>query len=319
MSRFPMNQQHLFKPQQIPLVVAYGMGVDSTAAIIGLVRRKIRPDLILFADTGGEKKETYDYGHMFQEWLAREGLPPIITVRYEPRDFKNWPPYRTLEENCLTNGTLPSLAFGFKSCSLKWKVTPQNKYVDQWLPAQEAWSCGEKVIKIIGYDAGPADIRRRNHAGDALDPQYRYQYPLIEWGWDREECKKQIRSAGLPVPPKSACFFCPATKPHEIDAFPNDLLRRVVRMEARALPRLTTTEGLWRKSTKTKPGLITEYIRQKKLLPWDEVEWLQQSTHSEIVSFQEGYAEALKAGTLPEFLKSHGEGDYRMAHEGQAA
>lgn len=41
-----------------PLVVSYGAGVDSTAMLVGFVRRGIHPDYILFADTGGEKPET---------------------------------------------------------------------------------------------------------------------------------------------------------------------------------------------------------------------------------------------------------------------
>ena len=41
-----------------PLVVAYGLGVDSTAMLIEFVCRGIRPDSILFADTGSEKPET---------------------------------------------------------------------------------------------------------------------------------------------------------------------------------------------------------------------------------------------------------------------
>ena len=168
---------------------------------------------------------------------------------------------------------------------------------------------------MIGYDAGPADIRRRNHSGDANDAQYRYVYPLIEWGWDREECKRQISKAGLPVPPKSACFFCPATKAHEIHEYTPDLLKRLVRMEARALPRLTTTEGLWRKSTKSRPGLITEYIRQKKLLAADEIEHLQATTHHKVVSFQEGYAEALRSGRVSQFLSANRGWDYRIATE----
>jgi 3'-phosphoadenosine 5'-phosphosulfate sulfotransferase (PAPS reductase)/FAD synthetase len=44
-----------------PLIVAYGLGVDRTAMLIEFARRSIRPDLILFADTGGEKPETYAY------------------------------------------------------------------------------------------------------------------------------------------------------------------------------------------------------------------------------------------------------------------
>src|SRR6516162_8167581 len=91
---------------------------------------------------------------------------------------------------------------------------------------------GGRVLKAIGFDAGPADMRRRNHAGNQEDPKYEFWYPLIEWGWDRERCKEEIRAAGLPVPPKSSCFFCPAMKPQEIEELPRHLLRRIVIMEA---------------------------------------------------------------------------------------
>ncbi|HEY3900846.1 MAG TPA: hypothetical protein VGM54_19705 [Chthoniobacter sp.] len=44
-----------------PLIVCYGMGVDSTALLVGLKARGISPDAILTADTGGEKPATYAY------------------------------------------------------------------------------------------------------------------------------------------------------------------------------------------------------------------------------------------------------------------
>lgn len=47
---------------ECPLIVAYGLGVDSTAMLVEFVKRGIRPDLILFADTGGEKPVTHQYG-----------------------------------------------------------------------------------------------------------------------------------------------------------------------------------------------------------------------------------------------------------------
>src|SRR6516164_3471647 len=140
-----------------PFVVAYGMGVDSTAMLIGLSGIGVRPDLILFADVGGEKDETYAYQAIMDQFLESVGFPAITVVRYTPQDFKNWPPYHTLEENCLTNGTLPSLAFGFGSCSQKWKVAPQNQFCNAWEPAlvaqvptqivayQEAFAQGEEI------------------------------------------------------------------------------------------------------------------------------------------------------------------------------
>jgi 3'-phosphoadenosine 5'-phosphosulfate sulfotransferase (PAPS reductase)/FAD synthetase len=94
-----------------PLVVAYGLGVDSTAMLIEFAYRGIRPDLILFADTGGEKPETYAYLPVIQDYLAHVGFPAVVTVRYVPTRAV----YDTLEEQCLHTGTLPSLAYGGKS------------------------------------------------------------------------------------------------------------------------------------------------------------------------------------------------------------
>lgn len=230
--------QNLFGEVKQPLVVAYGLGVDSTAMLIGMHQRGMRPDLILFADTGNEKQETYDYLPIMNQWLESVGFPLVTVVRNVVADFKHWPPYRTLGENCLTNGTLPSLAFGFKSCSLKWKVAPQNKFCDQWQPAIDCWNAGGKVLKVIGYDAGPSDGRRHAKAEKLVDAKYDYAYYLIEWGWDRERCKIEIAAAGLPVPPKSACYFCPATKPSELHEHKKIYLRYIVIMEARATPRL---------------------------------------------------------------------------------
>jgi 3'-phosphoadenosine 5'-phosphosulfate sulfotransferase (PAPS reductase)/FAD synthetase len=94
-----------------PLVVAYGLGVDSTAMLIEFVRRGIRPDHILFADTGGEKPETYSYLPVMQKYLSNFRFPPVVTVRYVPTRAV----YHTLEQQCLHTGTLPSLAYGGKS------------------------------------------------------------------------------------------------------------------------------------------------------------------------------------------------------------
>lgn len=234
-------QTNLFIAPEIltsqPLIVAYGLGVDSTAVLVELHKRNIRPDAILFADTGDEKEETYAYLPIINAWLKAVGFPEVTIVRYIPKHFEGLP-YQTLGQNCLSNGTLPSLAFGFKSCSLKWKVTPQNQWTDRWLPAVDCWRSGGKVLKVIGYDASPKDLKRYAQAKDVEDPKYQYWYPLVEWNMDRDACKASIIAAGLPVPPKSACTFCPATQPQELHEFHKAYLRLIVVMEARAKPRL---------------------------------------------------------------------------------
>ena len=241
-----------------PLAVAYGLGVDSTAMLVQFQRLGLRPDLILTADTGGEKPETYAYLPVMQAWLASVGFPPVVVVQRA----KSKKGYTTLEGNCLINQTLPSLAFGRKSCSLKWKREPQEKYTNHFPPALAAWAAGQRVVKAIGYDAGPKDARR----GKKLKPdkKYRYWYPLREWGWDRERCAAEIGAAGLPLPPKSSCFFCPAMQPAEVaelTAQHPDLAERICAMEAGAQPKLLKIKGLWGRGTKTKPGAMTTFIR----------------------------------------------------------
>jgi hypothetical protein len=277
---------------QPPVVVAYGGGLDSTAMLVEMVERGDRIDLVLFADTGSEKPATYAYVEMFFAWLRARGIRCEI-VRYEPQRFKHWPPYRTLDENCFTNGTLPSISFGRHSCSQKWKIEPQDAFLETWEPAVACWAAGGKVRKLIGYNAGKADGRRYAHAEGHLDPRFSYEYPLREWGWDRPEEEARIIRAGLPVPVKSACFMCGASKPWEIEALPVAQLRRIVLMEARAKPRLRDVEGLWRKSVKgmrgatARPGAMTDFIRDKALLPADEIDEIIALAPAALAAFQD--------------------------------
>lgn len=293
-----------------PLVIAYGLGVDSTAALVGLNILGIRPDLILFADTGDEKQETYDYLPVIQAWLARVGFPPVGVVRRVIETFKHWPPYRSLGENCLTNGTLPSLAFGFKSCSLKWKVYPQNQYCDRWDRAVAWWAAGGKLKKVIGYDAGTNDRKRYAQAVGVEDPKYDYWYPLIDWGWDRDRCKAEIAKAGLPVPPKSACHFCPASQPEELHELKKVYLRSIVIMEARARPRLEKIEGLWRNGVKgtrggkKRPGRMTDYIREHGLLPAEEVDRLERDAPKMVVSEAQARELGLATPSWHDFIEA---------------
>lgn len=225
-----------------PHIVAFGGGVDSTAMVIGLVNNKEPIDLILFADTGGERPHTYDHIERFSKWLSSKGYPEVVVVKRVTKDGE----LETLEEECHRRKCLPSIAYGFKSCSQKHKIAPQDKYLNSWQPAKDAWAQGLKCVKYIGYDAN--ESHRAENAAKRHDPKYAYRYPLIEWDWDREECLEIIHQAGLTNVGKSACFFCPSSKPKEIvDLYLQypDLLQRALDMEAQA--ELTSIKGLGRK------------------------------------------------------------------------
>ena len=242
-----------------PIVVAYGMGVDSTAMLIGLRDRRVPIELMLFADTGSEKPETMAYLSIIQKWLAAQSMPPVTVIkRHSPRAGD-----MSLHAECLRKRVLPSLAYGGHSCSLKWKVDPQWSFTKRhfgWNGRAQTWPHGPSITKLIGYDAGPGDARRIRNATGKWPPGHCYRYPLTEWGWTRERCEEVILGEGLPLPMKSACWMCPASKKSEVDwlaqTHPN-LAATAIAMERLAHARgLTTTRGLGRRWS------WSEYLRQ---------------------------------------------------------
>jgi hypothetical protein len=195
-------------------------------------------------------------------------------VRYRPKRAA----YHTLEQQCLHTGTLPSLAYGGKSCSIKYKRTPQDRYILSRYPPAEFVGGGRRVVRAIGFDASeqrrtyahvvkaigldageqhrltwrPAPDRqaRRPSRETWLDEHYfAYWYPLLGWGYDRARCERVITEAGLPVPMKSSCFYCPASKKQEIvwlrEHHP-ELLKRALAIERNAQAKLTSVKGLGR-------------------------------------------------------------------------
>lgn len=228
------------------VVLCFGAGVDSTAMLVILREAGITPSLILFADTGGEKPETLIHLARVNVVLGQWGWPLVTVVRKAPLASTG---YSDLYGNCLKNETLPSLAFGLKSCSLKWKVSPQDQYLKgvskgpNKCPPHPAWldavSRNERVVKLIGYDCGKADIRRSKDLKPS-DDDFDYVYPLQLVGWARSDCVDgitKVMGSDL-VPIKSACFFCPASKQWELywlAAEHPDLLEAALRLEWRAL------------------------------------------------------------------------------------
>jgi hypothetical protein len=182
-------------------------------------------------------------------WLADNGFPPITLIKRASPIAGD----TSLHGECLRKRVLPSLAYGGHSCSLKWKVDPQwahCKKVFGWSHRRQSWAHGRFITKLIGYDAGPADARRIKNAVGKWPPGHRYRYPLVEWNWNRERCIEEIKAAGLPVPVKSACFMCPASKKFELDWLREhhpDLADIAIDLERGAKERgLRTVKGLGR-------------------------------------------------------------------------
>lgn len=249
---------------EAPVVLNFGGGVNSTAMLVEWVRRGLPgPHIVVFGDTGGERPETYAWLNRVDAWLKERGLSGIQVARYRTRTGA----FVSLEQHSLDTRRLPSLAYGFKSCSQRFKRDPCLRVVNNWEPARSAWKAGLKVTQLIGYDIDEphrkvrADERRRA-VEEALEKMKAFErgelaeipprpdrralsdfvkfdvrYPLLEWGYDRDDCVEICRDALGEAPPKSSCFFCPANKPREILDLQRkhpELLRRALAIESNA-------------------------------------------------------------------------------------
>lgn len=255
-----------------PVVVSQGVGVNGMAMILGWRTYGLpTPAALLFANVGSEKFETYAYIPVMNDWLDSVGWPRLTVV-------KNKSPIAgdaSLHDECLRKSVLPSLSYGGHSCSIKWKVEPQLKWVRDtfgWSQPRRKRGAAERpdgtfrhgptITKLVGYDAGPKDARRVKNATEKWPPGHNNRYPLIEWGWDRRKCIDVIIAARLPgwnpayladdlvtftrfewiesggVPCKSACFMCPASQPAEINMLAKhhpELIDIAIEMEDRAI------------------------------------------------------------------------------------
>lgn len=222
-------------PDNALLGVSFGGGTNSTAMLCGFKERGIRPDLITFADTGSEMPHTYEHveymNQKVKEWWNLE----IVTVR---KTYQGKP--ESLEENCLRMKMLPSLAYGRKGCSQKFKIEPQDRYRKRFMDER---GCKEMVL-AMGFDIGePHRLKERPPIDLNKGRVLRFWYPLSDWGWSRKECNAAVCRNKIPTAGKSACFFCPARKRAEILHLKKkhpDLFKRALKIEENAI---LQTEG----------------------------------------------------------------------------
>lgn len=173
---------------------SYGGGVQSVAIGVLVAEGALPvPDLAVIADTGRERRTTWEYlhDHMQPYLLNRVGL----TVQTASHDLARKDLY---DDSGLT--LMPAYtAEGRKAafCSGEWK----RDVIERWLRAQGVREC----VSWIGYSID--EVRRvpkRDHR-----PWCHLAFPLIDRMINRTMCAAIIRAAGLPLPRKSRCRQCP--------------------------------------------------------------------------------------------------------------
>lgn len=223
-------------------ILSYGMGVESSAILVRwLDDPAVRPCpldelIVITAQTGDEYDDTRRdvESHILPRLrlhrvrfvqLARRGHfeadgITVLSDTREPEQLVIRGDYK-LSDELRAAGTVPQFG-GEHICSLKFKAW----VIERWL----AQNLDEPMRHAFGYNAeetqrvskSEAATARRIAFGFNADETVRVQrastydsqlrtsfYPLVEWGWTRQDCINYLyRTLGL-VWKKSACVQCP--------------------------------------------------------------------------------------------------------------
>lgn len=189
---------------------SHGGGWQSTAALVLSAQRKIDFPIHLFANVGDDSEEPATLRYVREisiPYAERHGLKLIELHRRR----RNGAP-ETLLGRLTREGSrslpipvrMDNGAPGTRSCTIDFKL----KVIERWHKTQGA-SADNPATVGIGFTID--ELERVGKARDRAHEQV--TYPLIDLGLRRSDCARIIQDAGLPVPPKSACWFCPMHRP----------------------------------------------------------------------------------------------------------
>jgi hypothetical protein len=189
-------------------VFSFGGGVQSTACLVLAAQGKIDYQTFLFCNVGedSENPDTLVYveeiakpyaalhGLAFHELrkIRRDGTPDTIYQRLMRADHSIGIPIH-----------MSNSAPGRRACTYDFKIAVCAK----WLRQHGATADNPAMVGLgISLD----EFHRMR--SDSGIPYEKLAYPLMDEvcpRLDRAGCFSVIRSAGLPPPPKSSCYFCP--------------------------------------------------------------------------------------------------------------
>ena len=196
--------------------ISYGGGVQSTAMLVLAAQGRLGYDIdaALFANVGDDSEHpaTLEYvRNVAIPWAAERG----ITVHQLKRTRKTGVQFDGLHGHIMNHDDDSTLREPIpvrgvngaplsRSCTRDWKVGTVGK----WLKANGA-SKSDPATVCIGISTDEITRVSNKRAMPYENPVY----PLIDLGLDRSACQTVIADAGLPVPPKSSCYFCPFHRP----------------------------------------------------------------------------------------------------------
>lgn len=186
---------------------SYGGGVQSTAALVLAARSVIEFPLFLFANVGEDAENPATLRYV-RDVAAPYALAHGIELVQLRRRLRDGTPDSLMARIDRTESSIPiparmgNGAPGNRTCTDEFKI----RVVAKELKRRGATS---EQPATVGLGITVDEIHRVHDALDARQPAQSRTYPLIDLEMTRQDCVRVIESAGLPVPPKSSCYFCP--------------------------------------------------------------------------------------------------------------
>jgi hypothetical protein len=191
-------------------VVSYGGGVQSTALLVLAAQDKIDFKTFLFANVGDDSEHP-DTLAFVRELAMPYGKAHGIEIIELSKERRDGTPVTLMGK--LTNPTSRSVeipvrmgngAPGNRTCTAEFKMN----VITKWLKAHGATKDSPATV-AIGFSTDEVHRVGRRHESSYESPVH----PLLGLGMSRSNCVSLIERSGLPVPRKSACFFCPFHRP----------------------------------------------------------------------------------------------------------
>ena len=184
---------------------SFGGGVQSMAVLVLAVQGRVQYDEFLFSNVGhdSENPATIAYVENVAKPYAKAHGIELVELQKRRRTGEPVTLYGNLqrrERSIDIPAYVGAGAPGNRNCTINFKMNVIGKYTKQ-RGATEA----DPAVVAIGISM---DEIQRMHNKSAIAWQT-LEYPLIDLRLHRRDCMRVIADAGLPVPPKSSCWFCP--------------------------------------------------------------------------------------------------------------
>jgi len=189
-------------------IFSSGGGVQSTAALVLSAQGKLDFRIFVFANTGDDSEHpaTLDYvRNITMPYAEKNGIDfhEIQKTRFNEPDTVYEAIYRNNKSVPLPI-KLNTGAPGNRKCTVEFKI----RTIDKWIAENGGKNSGLVAVGL-GITIDEIHRARIRPIETIRGFQKKMTYPLIELNLTRSQCQQIILDEGLPLAPRSACWFCP--------------------------------------------------------------------------------------------------------------